>query len=623
MVAKQMQVTEALQSSDLQRKLGGGLLEPSLITCFQVSKGQVIDAGTLQLWRKDHLDQDDVFHPDFLQNVIFGGVEPVDVDLTGDAKDLLSKWGTVNVRYEANIDITNGPYLVASGAFHSIWKVYEDHQLAFSQSIWPNTHDNQEFIATPTPGNGYRGHGIAVPARSYTALFQPQTPQTTFRDTSSPLRGMRFTVKDNYHVRGVKTALGNRAFFETYPPQDSNAAVVTKLLNAGAHLVGKTHLSSFAMMEHPTQSVDYQAPFNPRGDGYLIPGGSSSGSASSMASYDWLDIAICTDTTGSSRIPALQTGLFGFRPSTNSIPDDGLVMAWPGFDTPAWMGRDLGMFPHIFRALSHPDLTSTGNGAREAPLILYPTDFIPSDAQGQIDAINDFFGELGKSVGVKSKVISIHDDWSKTSPVAEKDLHQYLCQLTYDGWFYSANHSFKSFRQQYEEMHANPPFVTELVRWYWKLGAGVSEHEHRELMNRLSIFKHWFLKQYMADGTNIVALHIDKVQAKYRDIYPGGDNPNVPGLRSTYLSAILGAPELAIPISELPYMSRISNKEEKLPIVVSLMGAPGADLRLLQWALEALEKSGRPTKSKRPEFSGSLRYVTLSQVAKYSLSTSK
>ncbi|KAI1131680.1 amidase signature domain-containing protein [Nemania abortiva] len=585
-------------SSDLQETLASGHPEPSLITCFQVSKNQVIDFRTLDLWRKDYLDKDDVFHPDFLRNVIFGGVESFDVRLTDDARDLLREWGTVTWEYEANIDIASGPYLVNSGIFYSVWKVYEDRQLAFSQSIWRTAHDNQAFVATNTPGNGYRGHGIVVPARSYSAAFQAQTTKTTFRDTSSALRGIRFTVKDNYHVRGMKTTLGNRAYFETYPTQDSNAAVVTKLLNAGAHLVGKTHLSSFSMMEHPTQSVDYQAPFNPRGDGYLIPGGSSSGGASSIASYDWLDIAVCSDTTGSSRIPALQTGIFGFRPSTNSIPNDGLVMAWPGFDTPAWMGKDLDMFPHVFRALSDTDSTNPGNGASLEPSILYPTDFIPSDSQEQVDAMEDFLDSLGKAMGVKSKMVSIHDDWSKTSPVDEKDLRQYLYELTHDGWFYSANHSFKSFRQKYEEMHGKPPFVTEVVRWYWKLGSGVSENEHQELMNRLSIFKDWFVKQYMADGANIIALHIDKVQAKYRDVYPSDNNPNVPGLRSPYLSAILGAPELAIPISELPYMSRISNKEEKLPIVVSLMGAPGADLRLLQWTLEALKKSGRPTKAK-------------------------
>ena len=49
-------------------------------------------------------------------------------------------------------------------------------------------------------------------------------------------------------------------------------------------------------MEHPTQSVDYQAQFNPRGDGYLITGGSSGGSAAAIAAYDWLDLAICSDS---------------------------------------------------------------------------------------------------------------------------------------------------------------------------------------------------------------------------------------------------------------------------------------------------------------------------------------
>jgi hypothetical protein len=44
-----------------------------------------------------------------------------------------------------------------------------------------------------------------------------------------------------------------------------------------------------------------------------------------------------------------------------------------------------------------------------------------------------------------------------------------------------------------------------------------------------------------------MALHIDSVEPRYRDEYSGNDNPEVPGLRATYLSAILGAPELALP----------------------------------------------------------------------------
>lgn len=113
---------------------------------------------------------------------------------------------------------------------------------------------------------------------------------------SSVVRGLRFSIKDNYHLRGTRTTLGNRAYYEICPIQNTTADVVSKLLNAGARLVGKNHLSSFAMMfmEHPTQSLDYQASLSPQGDSYVITGGSSGGSAAAIAAYDWLDFAICS-----------------------------------------------------------------------------------------------------------------------------------------------------------------------------------------------------------------------------------------------------------------------------------------------------------------------------------------
>ncbi len=79
-------------------------------------------------------------------------------------------------------------------------------------------------------------------------------------------------------------------------PCDKTAKSIQKLIDAGAEIVGKNKLSSFAAREAPTESVDYQAPFNPRGDGYQYPAGSSSGSAAAVASYDWLDFAIGTDS---------------------------------------------------------------------------------------------------------------------------------------------------------------------------------------------------------------------------------------------------------------------------------------------------------------------------------------
>ena len=70
-----------------------------------------------------------------------------------------------------------------------------------------------------------------------------------------------------------------------------------------------------------------------------------------------------------------------------------------------------------------------------------------------------------------------------------------------------------------------------------------------EKMNRLSVFKAWFFDHYMVNGThnNVIALHVDTVKASNRDKYPGNSTPIVPGLRATYMSVILEAPELALP----------------------------------------------------------------------------
>ncbi len=69
------------------------------------------------------------------------------------------------------------------------------------------------------------------------------------------------------------------------------------------------------------------------------------------------------------------------------------------------------------------------------------------------------------------------------------------------------------------------------------------------MMKRLSVFKEWFLHQYDLGGSsnNIMAIHIDTAKPRYRHEYPANSNPEVPGLRATFLSAILGAPELAVP----------------------------------------------------------------------------
>lgn len=112
----------------------------------------------------------------------------------------------------------------------------------------------------------------------------------------SPLAGLRILIQDNIHLKGIKTSVGNKAFYNTYQPRVESARCIQDLIDLGVVITGKTKMASFGNWEEPTEYTDYQAPWNPRADRYQSPGGGSSGSACAIAAYDWLDIAIGTDS---------------------------------------------------------------------------------------------------------------------------------------------------------------------------------------------------------------------------------------------------------------------------------------------------------------------------------------
>ena len=117
------------------------------------------------------------------------------------------------------------------------------------------------------------------------------------RTAARPLAGVRITIKDNMHLKGVITGLGSRSYAALYGKQLNSSKYVEYLIERGAIVVGKTKLSAFAGSEiPPNQCIDYFPPWNPRGDGYQGPSGSSSGAAASVAAYPWADAALCTDS---------------------------------------------------------------------------------------------------------------------------------------------------------------------------------------------------------------------------------------------------------------------------------------------------------------------------------------
>ena len=124
--------------------------------------------------------------------------------------------------------------------------------------------------------------------------LRPGTPATYPSSTSgwmervreagrgeSALKGKTFGVKDLFDVAGTVTGNGNPDFKRVALPADRHSPAVQVLLDAGAVLVGTTHMDEMAYSINGENHF-YGTPLNPAAPG-RIPGGSSSGSASVVA----------------------------------------------------------------------------------------------------------------------------------------------------------------------------------------------------------------------------------------------------------------------------------------------------------------------------------------------------
>lgn len=135
-----------------------------------------------------------------------------------------------------------------------------------------------------------------------------------------PLADLDVAVKDNTAVAGAPMTCGSAVFADAVP--ESDAAVVTRLLEAGSTVVGKANMDELAY--GPTgETSAFGAPENPAAPG-RVTGGSSAGSAAAVAG-DAADAALGTDTGGSVRIPAAFCGLVGVKPTWGRVPTAGVV----------------------------------------------------------------------------------------------------------------------------------------------------------------------------------------------------------------------------------------------------------------------------------------------------------
>ncbi|MEE2961910.1 MAG: amidase [Myxococcota bacterium] len=221
---------------------------------------------------------------------------------------------------------------------------------------------------------------ILQQAKSSTQRWQAGTPL-------SPLDGVPISVKEELDLLPYATNVGTWIYRRNYPTTD--ATVVARLRKAGALLIGKAvmHEIGIGVTGFNTHYGMPQNPYQLRS----YPGGSSSGSAVSVAS-GLCPISIGADGGGSIRIPASFCGVYGLKATFGRISEAGAAPL-------CWSVAHVGPIANSIRDLALSYQTIAGPDSRDPNSQNQPAPDLPRR----------------ESKDLSGTVIGIHRDWFEHS----------------------------------------------------------------------------------------------------------------------------------------------------------------------------------------------------------------
>ncbi|GIJ99554.1 hypothetical protein Aspvir_001688 [Aspergillus viridinutans] len=600
-------------------------------TVILVNQG-VVTGGYLKSTLSRYLTEDDVFSPDFLYAIyLTSTVSKSRLDTTaerylrtlGVACLLLNATSFESIpsngyalKDDHNTSLPPGPFtiLVNNGSisFLDTYRLYIDSFRTFITGAYPSNNGIGSFAALPAMNPRLWGPLIPVPSRIH-----------SWND-NRPLAGKRVSVKDIFDVKGLQTSAGSQAWIQVTPIANSTAPAIQRLIDLGAVIVGKFKLAQFASGADPWNWTDEQAPFNPRGDGYLTCSASSSGGGCGIAAYDWLDAAIGTDTGSSMRRPASVSGTFGNRPSQGMISLEGAVPLNAGEDTVGVFSRDPVEWADFAKAWYTPSLHEDPSINSLPPLsvpdttafpkrILYPVEYLPLANPAAQAILDEFLHRMTRAFNMTIERTNFTATASNASIFPEVHGDPFVnWNLLYDAgatlqlWTQSTK-VYKPFISIWAARNEGrfPPVDAQWRQaWTGYDVSHITQAVYEQALRTKAAAVNWFQDEVLyqtSDSCSEAVMICDggtgglpsfreqdlnnRPNASFMNVFPKNSDVSCSGI-----CTLFGCVDFTIPLGQVDYYSPVTMVTEQWPVTINIIARRGCDFMLFNMIKKLAEE---------------------------------
>ena len=413
-------------------------------------------------------------------------------------------------------------------------------------------------------------------------LDQARTLDKKMRDgeQTGPLAGIALSIKDNICTKGMKTTCASKMLESYVSPYD--ATVIRRLLDADAIIIGKTNLDEFAMGS--TTEFSRHGPTRNPWDTNRVPGGSSGGSAASVAALECTG-SLGSDTGGSVRCPASFCSVVGLKPTYGLVSRFGLVSYANSLEQIGPVGKTVSDVVSILNVIAGPDendhTTTSGK-----PI------FSLQERKGlRVGLIREFMD--GAEPAVSKVIHNAADTLSKHDCMCEEVLLPSV-EYALASYYTIATAEASSNLARYDNIRYGFDMNPEGYEWnsyFAKARSNFGEEAKRRIIVGSYVLSSGYYNKYYLKAQQVRSLlkHEMKILFKNYDILIGPTMPILPfkigeGINDPLKMYLVDIDTVVANLTGMPAMSVPAGFADGLPVGLQIMADKFAEQTMLDAA---------------------------------------